>query len=96
MDDPKTLVVDGAGEGAPNNDVDGAGAAVLPNPPPVVGAGAVVDPKSPPAVGAGAGVVDPKRPPDGAGADYNIVLTKELLKLATTSTIVRLSMSNVN
>ena len=67
--DPKTLVVDGAaaGVGAPNNDVDGAGAGALPN---AAGAGVVVDPNSPPpAVGAGAGVVDPKRPPDGAGAD---------------------------
>ena len=56
------MVVDGAaaGDGAPNNDVDGAGAGVV-----------VVDPNSPPpvAVGAGAGVDDPKRPPDGAGAD---------------------------
>ena len=67
--DPKTLVVDGAaaGVGVPNNDVDGAAGAALPN---AAGAGLVVDPNSPPpAVGAGAGVVDPKRPPDGAGAD---------------------------
>ena len=46
--------------GAPNNEVDGAGAAgVDPNNPP------------PPPVAAGAGVVEPKRPPpDGAGAFF--------------------------
>ena len=55
--------------GAPNNEVDGAGAAG-------------VDPNNPPPPVAGAGVVEPKRPPpDGAGAIFvriRFVNNKEL------------------
>ena len=56
-------MVAGAAVGAPNNEVDGAGAAgVDPNNPP---------PPAVAVVGAGAGVVEPKRPPpDGAGAFF--------------------------